>query len=91
MAWVWFGYELQRVWVFRVDRARRGFVKYLTNQLAFAGLTAFLLWLLVDVVGIVAEVAYLICVAIITLGVYLSATFWIFSPPKEAMRGRVRG
>ena len=77
-SWAWFGYQLQRRWVFRIPSSPHAFLKYVVNQIGFMVSGTAVLWLLVEFATLRPEAAYLITVGLITLGVYLSSKFWVF-------------
>ena len=78
LAWAWFGFEIQRVWVFKKKRSVAAFFKYVLNQLVFFGVSTLLLFIAVDTVGIRPELAYLVVVAIVGIGMYLSSILFVF-------------
>ena len=78
LSWAWFGYELQRRWVFTIPSSRQAFLKYAVNQTFFMASGTAVLWLLVEFAALRPEVAYVVTVGLITLGVYLASKFWVF-------------
>lgn len=80
--WSWFGYELQRRWAFRVKKTRAGFPRYLFNQIGFAGIGTFFLWFLVEIFSLRPEIAYVISVGLVTVGIYYASRFWVFGSPR---------
>lgn len=79
-SWAWFGYELQRRWVFKIPSSRQAFLKYVVNQTVFVASGTAVLWSLVEFGRLHPEVAYVVTVGLITLGVYLSSKHWVFRP-----------
>lgn len=86
ISWAWFGYELQRRWVFRARASAYSFLKYVANQVLFMLAGTAMLWLLVEFGAFRPEVAYVITIGGITLGVYLSSRLWVFRPSKPKMQ-----
>lgn len=85
--WVWFGFELQRRWVFRSMGASGAFTKFLVNQIVFTGFGSLLLWLLVEHAQIYVEVAYVVSVGLIGTAIYLASHFWVFRRPDNHSPG----
>ena len=83
VTWVWFGFELQRRWTFRVLTSREAFRKFLFNQVFFLGLGSLLLWTTVEVLNVCAELAYLMTLGVVTAAVYLSSFLWVFRQPNS--------
>lgn len=83
LAWSWFGYEIQRRWVFRKSTSMAAFFRYLINQVTFFGASTLLLLFAVEVANVTPELAYLIVVGVVAIGMYLSSIFFVFrnSPP----------
>jgi putative flippase GtrA len=81
IAWSWFGYELQRRFVFSAVGAPFVFARYIANQLFFMVAGTGILALLVDVATIPPPIAYLIMLAIVTTGLFLTSKFLVFSKP----------
>lgn len=78
VSWAWFGFELQRRWTFRVRLSKYAWGRFLLNQIIFFGLGVTILWTLVEVFAARAEPAYLLTLAMISVGMYLSSLFWVF-------------
>ena len=78
LGWAWFGFEIQRVWVFKKKRSARTFVNYLINQFAFFGISTLLLLLSVETFGIRPELAYLLVTSLVAIGMYLASVFFVF-------------
>lgn len=78
LTWVWFGFDLQRRWTFRAKPSAVAFWKFLANQLAFLGLGSVLLGLFVEVLSLRAEIAYVMTLGIVTVGMYLSSLVLVF-------------
>lgn len=81
MTWTWFGYELQRRWAFQAPKTKKGLQRYVLNQIGFAIVASGLLWLLVEQFSVEPNLAYLISLGFITVGIYLASRLWIFRPP----------
>lgn len=79
ISWVWFGYQLQRTLAFRVPKSKDGFKKFLLNQLLFIGVSSFSMWLVVELGGVEPEIAWLITVGLVTLGMYVVSRLWVFN------------
>lgn len=80
ISWVWFGFELQRIWAFRAKASDAAFGKYLLNQIVFTLLGSILLWLLVEGFTVRPELGYIFTLGIVTVGIYMSSLFWVFGP-----------
>ncbi len=78
VSWVWVGYELQRRFAFQAKRTAGGFARFVVNQIGFMTIGTLLLWVLVELVRLLPEIAYLLTLGIITGGLYLSSRFWVF-------------
>jgi len=83
VSWAWFGYELQRRWAFQASQSRTGLPKYVANQVVFAVLGTALLWFLVEILSFRPEIAYVISVGLVTVGIYFASKFWVFGSPRE--------
>jgi putative flippase GtrA len=81
--WSWFGFQLQRVFTFKASKTHLGFVKYLTNHLFFVLSSSFLLLVLVELIGFSPEIAYLLVLAISSLGIFLVSKLLVFSERKN--------
>ena len=59
------------------------FFRYLINQVTFFGASTLLLLFAVEVANVTPELAYLIVVGVVAIGMYLSSIFFVFrnSPP----------
>jgi putative flippase GtrA len=78
ISWAWFGFELQRRWAFRVESSGVAFSRYLLNQIVFTLFGSVLLWILVEGLQSGPELAYLLTLGIVTLGIYVSSLLWVF-------------
>ena len=78
LSWVWFGFELQRRWAFQTKRTRKGFSRYVTNQVIFVAIASGLLWIFVEVLKLGAEIAYVISIGIVTICMYITSRLWVF-------------
>jgi putative flippase GtrA len=78
VTWVWFGFELQRIWAFRAQRTSAAFAKYLLNQLAFAACGTAVLWTLVEIGKVRTEYSYVLSLGVVSAGVYISSRVWVF-------------
>ncbi len=83
LSWAWFGFELQRRWAFKAEKSRGTFLKYLLNQVGFIALGTLMLWMLVEFAALRPEVAYVMTIGLITLGIYASSRLWVFRHPKR--------
>ena len=83
VCWSWFGYELQRVWVFSTPVTKLGFIRFLGNQLIFFLLSAVLMLFLVEILKIQSQIAYLMNLFAISLGVYLSSILFVFKEQRD--------
>ncbi len=79
VTWAWFGYELQRRFVFVSPGTRAIFLRYIANQVAFMAVGTGVLALLVDIAGISPPIAYVLMLTIVTAGLYLTSKFLVFS------------
>ena len=77
-SWAWFGFELQRRWVFSARASAYSFLKYVVNQIVFMLAGSAMLWLLVEFGAIRPEVAYALTLGAMTIGMYLSSRLWVF-------------
>ena len=77
-SWAWFGFELQRRGVFRAQASAYSFLKYGVNQIVFMLAGTAILWVLVEFGAIRPEVAYVITLGAVTVGIYLSSRLWVF-------------
>ena len=82
VSWVWFGYELQRRLAFRVSKSRRGFVRFLLNQVGFIFVGTVVLWAMVERANFMPEVAYVATLGVVTIGMYASSQLWVFRESK---------
>jgi putative flippase GtrA len=78
ITWSWFGYELQRRFVFVSPGNSGVFVRYIANQVAFMAIGTGVLALLVGLAGIPPAIAYLVMLTIVTAGLYVTSKFLVF-------------
>jgi putative flippase GtrA len=79
VTWSWFGYELQRKLGFKSEKSRGGFPKYLLTQLVFLVLSISLTVLLVEVLGLIPDIAYILALVSTTLGVFVVSKVFVFN------------
>ena len=78
ISWVWFGYELQRRLAFRASKAKRGFARFILNQVIFILVGTLVLWAMVEWANLIPEVAYVATLGVVTIGMYASSRLWVF-------------
>lgn len=78
VTWAWFGFELQRRWTFKAEASRVSFGKFIINQIAFLALGSLIMGTLVELFAAPPELAYVITLAVVTSGIYLSSLRWVF-------------
>ena len=79
--WAWFGFELQRRFVFNATGAPFVFARYIANQIFFIVVGTGILALLVDIGAIPPAIAYIVMLVVVTAGLFLASKFWVFSKP----------
>lgn len=76
--WVWFGFEIQRRWVFQSGTSKHAFVKYILHHLVFLALASVLLWVQVKVISIDPVLAHPLTICVVAAGMYLVLSRFIF-------------
>ncbi|MBT6400773.1 MAG: GtrA family protein [Verrucomicrobia bacterium] len=78
LIWALPGFELQRRFVFRAQFDRRSATRWLSTQLVSLVLGGVLLFILMRVVGLIPEFAYLLSVVVLTVVKFLLSRQWVF-------------
>jgi putative flippase GtrA len=78
LAWSWFGFELQRRLAFKARKSKFSFPLYILNQLVFFVLAIALMIVLVEFIGVSAELAYPLTLAATTIGLFIFSKVIIF-------------
>ncbi len=73
------GYVLNRRWTFAARDTRRARVLYVAVQVAGAGATSFLVWVLVHLADVGRVEAYLAAAPPVTVGMFLANRLWTFA------------
>lgn len=81
--WSWFGYELQRRFVFASPGTPFVFARYIANQVVFMAVGTGVLALLVDIAGVPPAIAYIVMLVLVTAALYLTSKFLVFSPARH--------
>jgi putative flippase GtrA len=81
--WVWWGFELQRVVVFRVPSNRSSFGKFMFMQILVSSLSSVFITLLVELGGLVPMVAYAISMFLSVVGLYLASLTTVFNSSSD--------
>lgn len=79
VSWAWFGFELQRRWVFRAQASSLAFGKYAINHILSTIFGSILLWFFVEELNTPPILGYLFALGVMTAAIYLSSLFWVFS------------
>jgi putative flippase GtrA len=78
LIWALPGFELQRRFVFRAQFDRLATIRYLSTQLVSLVLGGVFLFILMRVVGLIPEFAYLLSVVLLTVVIFLLSRRWVF-------------
>ena len=78
LIWALPGFELQRRFVFRAQFDRLATIRYLSTQLVSLVLGGVFLFILMRVVGLIPEFAYLLSVVLLTGVIFLLSRRWVF-------------
>ena len=78
LIWALPGFELQRRFVFRAQFDRLATIRYLSTQLVSLVLGGAFLFILMRVIGLIPEFAYLLSVVLLTGVIFLLSRRWVF-------------